>query len=260
MILGFQSPSAAAAAVQAVEPATKRRGVKGNQEEAEQIRRNELMDIICKLLLSTSLSARLHKAMLARCWKLLTEDSWIKVHKQSRADYVAEQAKAKVQGLTNDDFKDQAGNPSVWGTNAMFANLIKIMKAQVVEMEQAKEKVPVQEVENVKSRIALIEESVKHWMEKGGWKLVHTAIPHSLVSKMFHSSDKRLEIGAPLQEAVERDWDSQMMQADSGRLLYRPEHVLSIMIPYFKGKELIGVAPPGDLERKIQAHLDNMKD
>lgn len=83
---------------------------------------------------------------------------------------------------------------------------------------------------------------------------MHEELPHSVISKMYNSCDKRIEISCPTQHLVERGPEHLL----KGGLL-RPSHIWIRIRKTMMDqgiKEMIGIAPPGDLERKVQAWLD----
>ena len=90
---------------------------------------------------------------------------------------------------------------------------------------------------------------------------MHKAIPHAVVSKMFQNSDKRLELSCPLLEQVRMNPLHYMIQNQQVGPVCRPEHLMVVLHDRLckDGVEMLGIAPPGDLERKIQAYLDEMK-
>ena len=174
MNLTFQSKrggasNAAAASSDGLPPAAKRAGVKSSQEEKEQIRVAELLKIISKLVLSNSLSCRTLKAIVIQCLRLKTESTWVTIHKQARVEYVAAQADAKIQGASQEEFKEQCGIPSVWGTNYWFKHLVKLMKEEMQKAagqsdqnQETKNKIEVMDKET-----QLVEESMKMWDRYG---------------------------------------------------------------------------------------------
>ena len=103
----------------------------------------------------------------------------------------------------------------------------------------------------------LVEASMKIWEQHGGWKLVHTELPHSVIGKMFHSSVKRVEVSCPTEAMVQRNPQEHLLE---GQYL-RPAHmwikVKNIMMQD-GAVEMAGIAPAGDLERKVQQYLDEM--
>ena len=76
------------------------------------------------------------------------------------------------------------------------------------------------------------------------------------LAKMYNAADKRMEVACP----TESSWaEADMTKVEN----FLPVH----MWVYIKrailaegGKEMMGMAPAGDLERKIQEYLDEQKD
>lgn len=48
----------------------------------------------------------------------------------------------------------------------------------------------------LQDKLKLMQESIMVWGQVGDWAFIHKEIPHSVVSKMFQSSGKRLEIAS----------------------------------------------------------------
>ena len=110
--------------------------------------------------------------------------------------------------------------------------------------------------------MGLIKESIAVWPSKGGWKLIHKHIPHSVVSKMFHASEKRLEYSTPGALLIACDEAKYLID---GKYL-TPSHVfLQVELKMKTGvetnccQEMLGVAPPGDLEMQIKVFMDQTK-
>jgi len=246
------------------ETAVKRRGVATKQDREEQDRVKELMDLIAKLVLSNSLSCRVLRAIVINCYKVQTTSKYVVLFKEAKAKYIEEQTSAKAQGYSNETFKNQVGIPSVWGMNALLKYMISLIKEDLEKLQ----KLSNEDQESKKEEISLLGNQVKAfelatntWASLGGWKLVHKAIPHTVVSKMFQNSDKRLEISCPLLEQVRMNPQQYMMPHQALGPICRPEHLMVVLHERLcsEGVEMQGIAPPGDLERKIQAYLDEEK-
>ena len=110
------------------------------------------------------------------------------------------------------------------------------------------------------SQLTAFELATNTWALIGGWKLGHKAVTHAVVSKMFQNAEKRLEMSCPLLDQVRMNPDQYMIK-HAGKATCRPEHLMIVLHERMckDGSELLGIAPPGDLERKIQAYLDEMK-
>ena len=90
------------------------------------------------------------------------------------------------------------------------------------------------------------------WNGKGlGWQYIHAHIPYAKLAKAFHSDDKRIELSCPL-EKVESAYTEEGMHTPTWVWVMAKKTILQD-----KDSELLeGVAPQGDMERKIQAFLD----
>ena len=251
MELGHSSSPAAAAA--ASEPAKKHsRGGPTNQEQKEQKDMAELLNNVSKLALSSALSSRVLKAVVIKCVRIPTNSQWVTVHKEARAKYIEDQQKAKSDGVPADKHKQKCGIPSVWGTNAWMRSLVKVLKQDLEKM--IKDQPDHADTTNLKARIELISKSTEKWT----WQMIHEDIPHSAVSKMLHNTEKRIEISMPMAATVAAQPQLYMMEGG----LYRPIHVMLMAFSMIveEGEEMLGMAPAGDLERKIQTALDAMQD
>ena len=243
--------------------ASKRRGVTSKTEKEEQERVSQLTDLIAKLVLSNSLSCRVLRAIVIRCYKLQTNSKYIVLFKEAKAKYIEDQSTAKAQGHSNEAFKNEVGIPSVWGTNALFKHLINLIKEdleKIQKMSKEDQESKKEEYNKLGNQLKSFETATNTWIQVGGWKLVHKAVPHAVVSKMFQNSEKRLEMSCPLLGQVRMNPDQYMIQ-HAGQAVFRPEHLMIALHERLckDGSEMLGIAPPGDLERKIQAHLDEMK-
>eukprot|EP00973_Karenia_brevis_P078967 10960726-Karenia_brevis.AAC.1 len=87
---------------------------------------------------------------------------------------------------------------------------------------------------------------IRDRQSKGEWKHVAKTILHFKISRMYQSSFKRVEVSVcvdPEDPSVMEVWKliNVRMMEESG------------------AKEMQGVAPMGELERKVQAYVDNLK-
>lgn len=262
MDLSFQGPGGGGGASQGGE-ASKRRAVATKSDRQEQERVSQLTDLIAKLVLSNALSCRVLRAIVISCYKLPTNSKYIVLFKEAKAKYIEDQSTAKAQGHSNEAFKNQVGIPSVWGTNALFKLLINQIKEDIEKLEKLSkedQESKKEEYNMLSSQLTAFELATNTWAQIGGWKLVHKAVPHAVVSKMFQNAEKRLELSCPLLDQVRMNPDQYMIQ-HAGKTICRPEHLMIVLHERMckDGSELLGIAPPGDLERKIQAYLDEMK-
>ena len=241
--------------------------VKTSKDQEEIARMQDLVMLLSKLMLSTALSCRVLRAIVIRCTCIKTESVWHTDHKAGRTEYIEKQNKAKTEGTTNDQFKDACGIPSVWATNNMILRFLTFKKAEADKLQALADATnstaeTQKEAKEANEELLLMNESLVAWETHGAWKLIHRDIPHNVISKMFQSGTKRLEISCPTEQMVERDWDGQMLHVDR-KAFYRPAHFMiriRAMIMEQGGREMEGIAPPGDLERKIQTHIDSMDD
>ena len=214
--MGFVKPTGGAAGGSA-EPAAKHvRGGKTTMEEKEVRQMQELLQNVSKLSLSSALATRVLKAMVIKCVKIPTASAWVTIHKEARTKFVEDQQKAKTDGIPADRHKKDCGIPSVWGTNAWFEHLMKLLKK---DLEEAEASQPTSaDTAALKAKIQLAEESFPKWT----WQMVHEDVPHTVVSKMFHNTDKRLEVAMPMAMPVLAQPRSFMMEGG----FFRPIHFM----------------------------------
>ena len=256
MNLGFVKAGGSAAS----QPS--KRGRLGDRDKKEADKREEVVSLIAKLTLSNALQARIQKAITCRCYKMKEESPWIKAHQNARQSYTENQIKAKNNGLSVESFKEQNGTPYVWGSNAIIALFIKVKTDKMKELEDKGGEEAV--VAEMKKDTEMYNRSVAAWENWEGWKLIHKCIPHSQVSRMFRREDKRLEIGCPMLEEIKQNPDAYLLtHPDTKEPILRPDHLFAQIekcIIKERAREMLGVAPAGDLERKIQQWLDGQNE
>ena len=226
-------------------------------EAQEATRMQELIIMLSKLTLNNTQQNRMLKAIVVQCFKVLTKSTWVEVHKEARASYAQSQQEAKKEGTSADVFKEKYGLPHVWGMNAWIKQLLTELETEHTKMETDGKDPSI--IEQSKTHIQLIKDSLKAWPEQGGWKLIHKDIPHCSVSKMFNSAEKRVEVSCPMEDVVANNPSQFLLKTETGNFL-RPVHVwLELKDRMIKqgAKEMQGIAPAGDLERKIQSYLDD---
>ena len=85
-----------------------------DKAQDEKKRMKELVLLISKLIMSVSLSCRIFRAIVIQCLAIQTDSHWHKNHKAGRDEYIADQKKAKMDGISMEDFKSDCGTPYVW--------------------------------------------------------------------------------------------------------------------------------------------------
>ena len=102
------------------------------------------------------------------------------------------------------------------------------------------------EAKEAEAKLKLMGTSIEKW----NWQLVHSHIPHSRVNKMWQASEKRMEISAPTEIMTNEVIVSEAMSPTMVWMLIKNQMVKD------GGKEMQGLVPMGDLERKVQDFLD----
>ena len=103
-----------------------------------------------------------------------------------------------------------------------------------------------------------LSEAVLLWKTQGGWKTINAHIRHCRVAKMYKSENKRLEISCPLeQNLIPGETPATVDGLTPTWAWVHVKHVLSKDSKGFMPLE--GIAPAGDMERRVQDYLDSMK-
>ena len=196
------------------------------------------MELVSKLCLANSHQSRLLRAIVIDCYRVKTDDKYVVAHKEGTVQF-AETAKSMKgnERLTQEEIKEKIGIPSVHGFNAMLKLMIK-------------EKVPNHEK---------LTEAATLWKTQLGWKTINAHVRHCRISKMYKREFKRLEISCPLEQNIV---PGQIPDTVDG--LTPSWACVQMRQVLMKGSNpmmpLEGIAPAGDMERRIQENLDSMKD
>ena len=120
-----------------------------------------------------NIACRVFKAIVIRCFQISTTGVWHQDHKNGRAEYIAKQAEAKTQGMSNDEFKDACGIPSVWSTNNLIQRYMTFKKEEadkaIADAEASKAPQDVKKADELKKDHLLMTESLTVWEQEGGW-------------------------------------------------------------------------------------------
>ena len=257
--MDFGAPAAADSSQEA--KAHKRRGVRTTAQDDEEKRYKEMIITIGKLALSSALAARTLKAVTVQCIKMNVNSQWIVWHKEGTGGYEVLQKQHKDAGMTMEAVKDKIGIPSVHGFNRLCVKMLEILdeKVKTLEKDKDKDQQSHNAFEDQKAKTLNIKKSIESWASKGIWKYIHRHIPHSKVCNMFQSNEKKYEISAPMEVMV-----NEMMNDFESVADFTPTHVWMMikaeMLKEKTSKEMMGVAPAGDLERRIQEFLDAEKE
>ena len=201
--------------------------------------KGELMKIMGKMLLAHALQIRVMRSIIIDCAKVATECEWIKVHKAATEEFNKRAEKMREGGTSSEDVTDQIGVPSVHGFNSWVKLYIQKKLPAHTQMVEA---------------VAL-------WRTQEGWRTIHHHIKHCKVTRMFRSEWKRLEVSAPLDQTTSIADDS-MADVQSFTPTWAWQRIRAAMQADKEAKyrQMEGVAPKGDMEKKIQEFLDSVKD
>ena len=223
----------------------------------EQARLQDLVKIMCKLLLSNSLQVRALRAIMIECIKVRTQSPWVVAHKNGTTAYEKLQKEQKELGIVMEKFKEISGIPSVHGFNQMCLRLVELLKESLAAAETTKDQdqTHMNTFLAAEAKLKSVQQGISQWPVLGGWKYVHRHIPHCKVAKMYNANDQKLEIAAPFSVPTEEDMAS---KAPALPLVTPTVAWILIKDLIFQegGKEMMGMAPAGDLERKVQEFLD----
>ena len=209
----------------------------------------ELVANVAKLSLSSALQTRVVKAITTQCFRLPADGVWVAAHVKATKLY-GEKIKKLRETMSNEQAKEKMGLPSTHGFNALVTAYI------LSEEGEGKE---------------AMSKAAKRWSEVAKQqgiqplKYLPRYIPHCRMSKMFDASVKRLEIAVPsMLQAMEEEERQALMTDGAQQVLQSPAwawlRIKQCIINKGKGQEMEGMAPAGDLERKIQEALDAMRE
>ena len=217
-----------------VAPAKKSRLAQRDQKEA--INNVKLMELLAKLCLANSLQTRLLRAIVIDCFRVKTDNKYIVAHKEATIHF-AETAKSlkENESLSPEEIKERIGIPSVHGFNAMLKAMIQ-------------DKVPGYEK---------LTEAVALWKSQQGWRTIHMHIRHCRVAKMYKSEFKRLEVSCPLEQNCQAG--AAPATVDGLTPTWAWVQMKAVILKTDGFMTLEGIAPAGDMERRVQEYLDSMK-
>ena len=187
--------------------------------------------------MSNALKSRVLYAVSVWCAQVHVESQLVTVAKEATVSFEAAYKAQKENGVQNTEIKKALGVPSIHIFNAWIRLGIKTIKSEAVKTK--------------------LQKAVDHWKEQGKtWEYMHEFVPHVRVSKMYDSTVKRIEVGCPTlsTKTLETEDIAQMDPAWAWLVIKR--HVVMQEKGY---KDMLGLAPQGDLERKIQSWLDEDK-
>ena len=201
---------------------------------AEVKKMEELMVLLSKLCLSSALQCRDHKAIVMDCVLIKTDSAWYREFKAATEKFTDTQRRLKDQGSSPPQIKNMIGIPSVHGFNAL------VKHALVLKPVWGKQ----------------LEEAVKLWASQDGWHTIHAHVPHCKISRMFHSTQKRLEVSVPQEHMVPLE-DTQITEVAQLTPTWAWTRIKKLVLQDPDHHALEGIAPAGDLERRIQEFLDS---
>ena len=181
------------------------------------------MEIFAKLLLSLDLQVRGLRSILLDCVAIATSSMYIQKGSEATKKWNDAYNKLKEDGATPKAAKGQLGLPHVHLWNALLGTF----------KERA-----------TKAQNQPAVQQVTEYLEQAqplGVKGMASVVKFVRINKMYSSEHKRLEVNVKPDTIHEKMWHT--IRAD---ILTLPE-----------SNHLEGMAPPGDLTRKVQEWLDN---
>ena len=209
------------------------------RQEDELKRMNEFLSVLSKLTLSSALAVRTHRSIIIDCMELPTENRFIKAHRAGTGRFTEAAKALREKGVKSEQVKEQLGIPGVHGTNEMVGLYIA-------------EKLPMYKK---------MEEAILLWRSQAGWRTIDQHIRHSRVSKMYHSNVKRLEISAPLMLTLQTITPGVLDEdKEPEASALTPTWAMCKILQQIRKEQgfraLEGLAPMGDLERRVQDFID----
>ena len=180
-----------------------------------------LLTLVAKLALSSALATRVLKSVILRVVLISSSCEFSTKGKAATANW-ASAAKALPKGAAGVEARAKMGQPH----HALWNAWLKIVAAKGTEAQQ----------KTCKDYI--------EYMTKGGLKQLSKEVKYVRLNKAWDPEIKKLELCFLEGSETEKFFEGTL---------------LPIMIKDGKAREVEGVAPQGDLERKIQAALDEMK-
>ena len=213
-------------------PKTRRVETAKDKEQQKQIL--DIMMMVIKLKLWTAQQARNVNSIVIRVWKVPVESPFVQLSKAATQAY----EKAIVAAREREGpekAKEKLGIPCVH----IFNSWVKYL------LQHPPPSAPPQ-------LIQIIQQAMAIWQEKG-WKWILGYIPYVRIAKMFGDEFKKVEVSVPMYASwlETKTWPSEPSAVT-------PIHVFAILKEMLddSGKELAGVAPRGELEKKLQAYLE----
>jgi len=207
---------------------------KAKSSSSEELQYKDFLTILGKLALNSAMQVRIHKAIIIDCYKVLAASLWFTLHSEATKSFATAQSKLKEEGKSPQEIKEMIGMPSIHGFNSMVKHVMTL-------------KIP--EAAKLKTAVAL-------WETQEGWKTIAQHIRCCRFSKMFNAQDKRLEMSVPLEMHTDIDEEDHTALTPTWAWLIIKREMLKESSSHI---QMEGVAPPGDMERKIQEWLDANK-
>ena len=147
----------------------------------------------------------------------------------------------REDGMSSEQVKHMLGIPGVHGTNAMVSLYIS-------------EKVPMYEK---------MKEATLLWRSQAGWQTINEHVRQTRVSKMYHSTVKRLELSCPMLLTLATLAPDLQTKENIDTNHLTPTCAMFKILQVLKQQQgfraLQGLAPMGDLERRVQDYLDSQE-
>ena len=181
---------------------------------------DKIVTSMAKLCLANAMQVRALRQIVMECVRIPTDCEFVESSAMATKAYGDKVREMEDQGTSQEDIKNKVGIPHVHIWNAM----LKTLREKITDGTKAQ-------------KIDTYIESIRPI----GWKGIARDVRYVRVAKMYQKEYKRLEISVRPSTTAAEVW------------CIMHEALLEL-----KGaKDLEGMAPPGDLEHKLQDRLDD---
>lgn len=189
----------------------------------------EILVQMSKLCLSNALQVRTLRAVSIECFRIPADSHWIVACKESTQKWTKLIEAAKDAGPAA---RDKIGPPHVYVINAIFKRVLEVTKDTDTELHTK------------------MSNACSQW---SSWKDINDVVKHAKVSKMYQQDVKRLEVACPMSMVCN------LQDSDHITPAWMWLKAKSLLLKDSTVRELAGMAPKGDLERKLQDFVDAAK-
>lgn len=197
-------------------------------KRAQQNEEPDILPLLATLCLSSAMHVRIMRSMLITHIRLPTENGYITAHTRATKAFAEAGNKLSEEDiLTTAQIRERLGLAHIAGFNALVATFKAQAQGQQLERSQG---------------------CIQANAQKG-WRAYLGQVNHSVVSKNWGQATKKLEVRVEERNCSAQQFDVHHLWQDM------KVHILSCN----EAEELPGVAPRGDLERKLQEYLAHSK-